>query len=68
MPDSPPNDEQDMKETEAIVGALEDHANRLWGAQRAAELREAIQSTAANIAGLRKALPPLSEEPGFYLS
>ncbi|MDA0770281.1 MAG: hypothetical protein BZY79_01440 [SAR202 cluster bacterium Casp-Chloro-G4] len=53
-------------ETERIVKTLGDHALQLWGHERAAELRAAIDSTAANIARLKNDLPSMDEEPGFY--
>lgn len=62
MPESP-----SRIETKRIIGSLKDQASGLWGPQRATELRLAIESTAANIAILRKDLPSLAEEPGFYL-
>ncbi len=59
----------DMKpeDSEAeILSRLLAEARRLWGEERAQELRTSIQQTARNLHQIATHLPDSSVEPGFY--
>ena len=54
-------------ETEAeILSRLLAEARRLWGEERAQELRTSLQQTAGNLHQIATHLPDASVEPGFY--
>ena len=49
-----------------ILSQLLAEARRLWGEERAQELRASIEQTAANVHQVASHLPDPSVEPGFY--
>ena len=49
-----------------ILTRLLAEAGRLWGEERAQELRTFIQQTAGNLHQIASHLPDPSVEPGFY--
>ncbi len=49
-----------------ILSRLLDDARRLWGEERAQELRTSLQQTADNLHQIATHLPDPSVEPGFY--
>ena len=54
-------------ESEAeILSRLLDDARRLWGEERAQELRPSIEQTAHNLHRITTLSPDPSIEPGFY--
>ena len=58
--------EQPGESAEEILSRLLDDARRLWGEERAQELRPAIEQTAHNLHQMATLLPDPSIEPGFY--
>ena len=49
-----------------ILSGLLAAARRLWGEERAQELRTSIELTASNLHQIATHLPDSSLEPGFY--
>ena len=49
-----------------ILSRLLAEARRLWGEERAQELRTSLQQTADNLHQIATHLPDPSVEPGFY--
>ena len=58
--------EQPGESAEEILSRLLDDARRLWGEERAQELRPAIEQTAHNLHRITTFSPDPSIEPGFY--
>ena len=61
MANMKPNDS-----VEKIVVQLRTEATRLWGEQRATELKASLQQTAQQLWDLGQVTPHRDLEPGFY--
>ena len=61
MPDEKPGESAAL-----FLSRLLAEAQRLWGEERAHELRTSIEQTAGNLHQIATHLPDPSVEPGFY--